>query len=163
MIFDFRGQRQQQSQFIYAFLEVPVKLFNINGKTIMSYYIPNYSLAFKYRQQIFMVYQGKPLKGIALLADRHTVTCFKLAGLSNIFSVEDAKEAEKHLLSLMERNDLRIILVSEHLMNQIQIFEKITDKSPLIIPIPDLQGPTVLKTDLIAELIKRKTGIEVKF
>lgn len=163
MIFDFRGQRQQQSQFIYAFLEVPVKLFNINGKTIMSYYIPNYSLAFKYRQQIFMVYQGKPLKGIALLADRHTVTCFKLAGLSNIFSVEDAKEAEKHLLSLLEKNDLRIILVSEHLMNQIQIFEKIADKSPLIIPIPDLQGPTVLKTDLIAELIKRKTGIEVKF
>ena len=163
MIFDFRGQRQQQSQFIYAFLEVPVKLFNINGKTIMSYYIPNYSLAFKYRQQIFRVYQGKPLKGIALLADRHTVTCFKLAGLSNIFSVEDAKEAEKHLLSLLEKNDLRIILVSEHLMNQIQIFEKITDKSPLIIPIPDLQGPTVLKTDLIAELIKRKTGIEVKF
>ena len=110
-----------------------------------------------------MVYQGKALKGIALLADRHTVTCFKLAGLSNIFSVEDAKEAEKHLLSLLERNDLRFILVSEHLMNQIQIFEKITDQGPLIIPIPDLQGPTVLKTDLIAELIKRKTGIEVKF
>ena len=110
-----------------------------------------------------MVYQGKALKGIALLADRHTVTCFKLAGLSNIFSVEDTKEAEKHLLSLLERNDLRFILVSEHLMNQIQIFEKIADQGPLIIPIPDLQGPTVLKTDLIAELIKRKTGIEVKF
>ena len=129
----------------------------------MSYYIPNYSLAFKYRPQIFMVNQGKALKGIALLADRHTVTCFKLAGLSNIFSVEDAKEAEKHLLSLLERNDLRIILVSEHLMNQIQIFEKIADQSPLIIPISDLQGPTVHKTDLIAGLIKRKTGIEVKF
>jgi vacuolar-type H+-ATPase subunit F/Vma7 len=103
------------------------------------------------------------LKGITLLADRHTVTCFKLAGLSNIFSVEDTKEAEKHLLSLLERNDLRIILVSEHLLNQIQIFEKIADQDPLIIPIPDLQGPTVLKTDLIGELIKRKTGIEVKF
>jgi V/A-type H+-transporting ATPase subunit F len=110
-----------------------------------------------------MVHQGKTLKGIALLADRHTVTCFKLAGLSNIFSVENAKEAEKHLFSLLEKNDLRIILVSEHLMNQIEIFEKIADQSPLIIPIPDLQGPTVLKTDLIAELIKRKTGIEVKF
>jgi vacuolar-type H+-ATPase subunit F/Vma7 len=103
------------------------------------------------------------LKGITLLADRHTVTCFKLAGLSNIFSVEDTKEAEKHLLSLLERNDLRIILVSEHLLNQIQIFEKIADQDPLIIPIPDLQGPKMLKIDLIAELIKRKTGIEVKF
>jgi vacuolar-type H+-ATPase subunit F/Vma7 len=103
------------------------------------------------------------MKGIALLADRHTVTCFKLAGLSDIFSVEDAKEAEKHLLSLLERNDLGIILVSEHLLNQIQTLEKNAEKGPLIIPIPNLQGPAVLKTDLITELIKRKTGIEVKF
>ena len=47
------------------------------------------------------------MKGIALLADRHTVTCFKIAGLSNVFSVDDAKEAEKHLFSLLEKNDLR--------------------------------------------------------
>ena len=104
------------------------------------------------------------MKGIALLADRHTVTCFKLAGLSNIFSVDDAKEAEKTLLALLEKSNLRIVLVSEHLMNKIQIFKKITERQyPLIIPIPELQGPTVLKSDLIAELIKRKTGIEVKF
>jgi len=102
------------------------------------------------------------MKGIALLADKHTVTCFKLAGLSNIFSVEDTKEAEKKLFSLLNRNDLKIILVSGQLMNQIQIFEKIPDKTPLIIPIPNLKGPTVLKTDIMAELIKRKTGIEVK-
>jgi vacuolar-type H+-ATPase subunit F/Vma7 len=109
-----------------------------------------------------MLYQGKIMKGIALLADRHTATCFKLAGFINIFSVEDTKEAEKKLFSLLNKNDLKIILVSEQLMNQIQISEKIPDKSPLIIPIPNLTGPTVLKTDLIAELIKSKTGIEVK-
>jgi V/A-type H+-transporting ATPase subunit F len=103
------------------------------------------------------------MKGIALLADRHTVTCFKLAGLSDIFLVEDSKEAEKHLLSLLKKNDHRIILVSEHLMSQIQIFENNAAKGPLIIPIPNLQGPVLLKTDLIKELIKRKTGIEVKF
>ena len=111
-----------------------------------------------------MVYQGKALKGIALLADRHTVTCFKLAGLSDIFSVEDAKEAEKTLLALLEKKDLKIVLVSEHLMNKLQLFDKIAERQcPLIIPIPDLQGPKMLKTNLIAELIKRKTGIEVKF
>ena len=103
------------------------------------------------------------MKGIALLADRHTVTCFKLAGLSNIFSVEDAKEAEKHLLALLEKNDLRIILVSEHLMNKLQLFDKITQNQSIsIIPIPNLQGSKMHKTDLIAELIKHKTGIEVK-
>ncbi len=104
------------------------------------------------------------MKGIALLADRHTVTYFKLAGLSNIFPVEDAKEAEKHLLAILEKNDQGIVLVSEHLLNKLQLFEKIADPHrPLIIPIPDLQGSKSLKTDFIAELIKRKTGIEVKF
>lgn len=104
------------------------------------------------------------MKGIALVADRHTVTCFKLAGLSNIFSVENAKEAEKCILALLEKNNLGIVLVSVSLLNEIQIFEKIVEpKGPLIIPIPELYGPKVLKIDLIAELIKRKTGIEVKF
>ena len=102
------------------------------------------------------------MTGIALLADRHTVTCLKLAGLRNVFAVEDPKEAEKHLFSLLERDSLRIILVSERLINQINIFEKIPDQAPLIIPIPDIHGQTALKTDPIAELIKRKTGIEVK-
>ena len=104
------------------------------------------------------------MNGLALLADKDTITCFKLAGMSDIFSVEDAKEAEKRLFELLENSNLKIILVTERLLNKMQIFEKISQpKSPLIIPIPDLQGPTTLKTDFIAELIKRKTGIEVKF
>ena len=104
------------------------------------------------------------MKGIALLADRHTVTCFKLAGLSNIFTVKNAKEAEKRLLELFEEKNLRIILVSERLLNEIQIFEKVAEHQyPLIIPIPDLQGSKMLKSDLIVEIIKHKTGIEVKF
>jgi vacuolar-type H+-ATPase subunit F/Vma7 len=104
------------------------------------------------------------MTGVALIADKNIMTCFKLAGLSNVHPVENAKEAEKCLQALLEKNNLKIVLVPEGLLNKIQIFEKIAERqSPLIIPIPDLQGPTVLKTDLIVELIKRKTGIEVKF
>ena len=104
------------------------------------------------------------MKGITLLADRHTVTCFKLAGLSNIFPVKDAKEAEKRLLELLEEKNLRIILVSERLLNEIHILEKVAEHQyPLIIPIPDLKGSKSLKTDFIKEIIKRKTGIEVKY
>jgi vacuolar-type H+-ATPase subunit F/Vma7 len=100
---------------------------------------------------------------LALLADRHTVTCLQLAGLRNVFPVEDAKEAEKLLFSLLEKPNLKIILVSKQLMNQINVFNKnFSDNAPLIIPIPNLQGQTLLKTDPIAALIKRKTGIEVK-
>ena len=104
------------------------------------------------------------MTGIALIADKNTVTCFKLAGLSNVHSVEDTKEAEKCLQALLEKNNLKIVLVSERILNKIQIFDKIAERQyPLIIPIPDLQGTKILKTDLIVELIKRKTGIEVKF
>ena len=104
------------------------------------------------------------MTGIALIADRNTVTCFKLAGLSDVYSMEDAEGAEECLEALLEKDNLKIILVSERILNRIKIFEKIAEQqSPLIIPIPDLQGPKILKTDLIVELIKRKTGIEVKF
>lgn len=104
------------------------------------------------------------MTGIALVAEKNTATCFKLAGLSEVYSVKDTQEAEKCLQELLESNNLRIVLVSERLLNQIQIVEKISERQyPLIIPIPDIKGPKMLKTDLIVELIRRKTGIEVKF
>ena len=63
---------------------------------------------------------------------------------------------------LLETEDLKAILVAEHLMNN-QLLEKTAERQrPLIIPIPELQGPKMLQMDLIAELIKHKTGIEVK-
>jgi len=104
------------------------------------------------------------MTGIALIADKNTVACFKLAGLNNVHTVKDAKEAEKSLKAILEKNKLKILIISERILNKIQIFEKIVEnQTPLIIPIPDLQGPKTPETHPIVELIKRKTGIEVKF
>ena len=104
------------------------------------------------------------MSGIALLADRHTVTCFKLAGLKNAFVFEKPQDAKKRLLELLNDNQIRIILVSERLLSKLEILDEIvTHKYPIIIPIPDLKGPKPLKVDFIAEIIRRKTGIEVKF
>ncbi len=101
---------------------------------------------------------------IALIADKNTVTCFKLAGLRDVYSVESAEEAERRIRELSEQTDFVIILVTERIVDQIHAaIEKITEhKYPLIIPIPDVRGPITMKTDLIVELIKRKAGIEVK-
>ena len=101
---------------------------------------------------------------IALIADRDTVACFKLAGLKDLYSVESAEEAERCIRQLGENPDFVIILVTERIVNQIQAtIKKISEsKFPIIIPFPDVQGPTKMKTDLIVELIKRKAGIEVK-
>jgi V/A-type H+-transporting ATPase subunit F len=104
------------------------------------------------------------MTGIALIADKNTVTCFKLAGLKNVYSVESAEEAERRIRELSENPDFAIILVTERIINQIQAtIKKITErKYPLIIPFPNVKGPITMKTDLIIELIKRKAGIEVK-
>ena len=102
------------------------------------------------------------MKEIALIADKNTVTCFKLAGLSDVHIVENEKEAKKVTQELLETNPPRIILVSERLLKEVKTLDIISEpKSPLIIPIPDLQGKKVQKPNLMVDLIRRKTGIEV--
>ena len=106
----------------------------------------------------------KLMKGIALVADKNTVTCFKLAGLRDVYHMDNAEEAEKCIHELSEKPDLLAILVTERLLDQIYgAIEKIIErKYPLIVPIPDMGGPIKMKTDLMVELIRRKVGIEVK-
>ncbi len=78
--------------------------------------------------------------------------------------METAEEAERLIRELSEQPDFVIILVTERIVDQIHAaIEKITERRyPLTIPIPDVRGPTTMKTDLIVDLIKRKAGIEVK-
>ncbi len=99
---------------------------------------------------------------IGLLADKHTATCFKLAGLESVFSVDNPNQAEKKLSEIMKTANLRILLVSEQILNKIQLKPETTDQSPLIIPIPTMKSREAPKVDFMADLIKRKTGIEVK-
>jgi len=103
------------------------------------------------------------VKGIGVLADRQTATCFKLGGLPNVFSVNDPQQAEKTFLEILEKKHLRILLVSELIYNNIQNITAVSEQqSTLIIPIPAMLSRSSSKVDFMAELIKRKTGIEVK-
>lgn len=102
------------------------------------------------------------MEGIALIADKNTITSFKLAGLSDVHIADNEKEAKKVAQELLETNPPRIILVSERLLKEIKTLDIISEpKSPLIIPIPDLQCQKLQKPNLMVDLIKRKTGIEV--
>lgn len=101
---------------------------------------------------------------IALVADRSTAACFRLAGLSDVNVVENVEEAGKRVEELLGRSDLGIILITERLVDRVPgLADKTVEKKyPLIIPIPERRGLAVTKTDLIVELIRRKAGIEVK-
>ena len=102
---------------------------------------------------------------IAIVADRDTVNCFKLAGLEYAYSVETAEEAEKRIREFIEIPDFAVIITTDRIANKIRAtINEITEEHeyPIIVSIPNVGEPPLLLVDPITELIKRKTGIELK-
>ena len=90
---------------------------------------------------------------IALVADRNTATCFKLAGLGDVFPAKNAEEAEKLVGELSEDPDVAIILITERLFEQVYgAVETITERKHLVVvPISDRSGHITVKTDIVVE------------
>ena len=102
---------------------------------------------------------------IAIVGDKDTVNCFKLAGLKHAYSVKDAEEAEKRIRELLDTLDFAVLITTDQIANRIQaMVNEITEirEFPLIISIPSVSGISPLEVDPVNELIKRKTGIELK-
>lgn len=102
---------------------------------------------------------------IAIVADFDTVNCFKLAGLEHAFVVKTAEEAKERIRVLLETTDFALIILTNQIANRIgATITKVTEekKFPLIISIPSISESSPLKVDPINELIKSKTGIELK-
>ena len=101
---------------------------------------------------------------VALIADRNTATFYRLAGLKNVFPVENPAEAETYIRKLSENSSLLIILITDPIVDKLQnVLEQMVDLDrQLFIPIPDVANRGVTKTDLMKKFIKRKTGIEFK-
>ncbi len=102
---------------------------------------------------------------IAVVADFDTVNCFKLAGLEHAYAVENAEEAEERVRGLLETPDFALIIVTVQIANRIRAtINAVTEEKefPLIISVPSVSGSPPLAVDPINELIKRKTGIELK-
>jgi vacuolar-type H+-ATPase subunit F/Vma7 len=102
---------------------------------------------------------------IAIVADNDTINCFKLAGLENAYLARDVKEAEYHINKLLQSNDFAVIVTTDQIANRIQAkIDEVTEERefPLIISVPRIGGAFSLAVDPINELIKNKTGIELK-
>ena len=102
---------------------------------------------------------------IAIVADLDTVNCFKLAGLEYAYAVKNAEEAEARVHRLLETPDFSLIIVTFQIANRIRAtMTSVTDEKefPLIISVPSVSGSSQLEVDPINELIKHKTGIELK-
>lgn len=102
---------------------------------------------------------------IAVVADEDTVNCFKLAGLKHAYSVKSASEADELVRNFSKSSEFAVIVVSDTIANRIHsTINEITEnnKFPLIISIQKLGGTPKVSFDPITEIIKRKTGIELK-
>ena len=102
---------------------------------------------------------------IAIIADEDTVNCFKLAGLEHAYLVKNASEAEERIRELSTKSDFAMIVTTDTIANRIKaIINEITEKTkfPIIISIQKLGEKPQPQFDPITEIIKRKTGIELK-
>ena len=102
---------------------------------------------------------------LAIVADEDTVNCFKLAGLQHAYAVKTVEEANSRVKELSENPDIAVVVTSNSIANQIRsTVNEITEKNrfPLIVTIQKFGGAPETLFDPINELIKRKTGIELK-
>ena len=99
---------------------------------------------------------------IALIADRTTSTYFKVSGIKNSYAVKDRAEAEKAFRRVHSDETISLVMVTEPVFEWIQpVLERTKKEFPLVVSIPARGGPKV-QADVLAQLIKRTVGIELK-
>lgn len=105
------------------------------------------------------------LMKIAVVADEDTANCFKLAGLEHSYSVKSASQADELIREFSAKSNFAVIVTTDTIANLIKAtINEITEKTkfPIIISIQKLGEKPQPLFDPITEIIKRKTGIELK-
>jgi vacuolar-type H+-ATPase subunit F/Vma7 len=99
---------------------------------------------------------------IALLADRATSAYFKVTGIKNSYAVKGRDDAERVFRKVYADETISLIMVTEPVMQWIQpILERTKKEFPLVVSIP-AKGGSKAQADVLAQLIKRTVGIELK-
>jgi vacuolar-type H+-ATPase subunit F/Vma7 len=99
---------------------------------------------------------------IALLSDRPTSAYFKVTGIKNSYAVKDRDDAERVFRKVYADETISLIMVTEPVMQWIQpILERTKKEFPLVVSIP-ARGGSKAQADVLAQLIKRTVGIELK-
>ncbi|HIQ32941.1 MAG TPA: V-type ATP synthase subunit F [Methanothermococcus okinawensis] len=97
---------------------------------------------------------------IGVVGDLHMTVGFRLAGLTDVYQVEDPKEALKIIEELDRREDIGLIIISEKLGDALR--DKLSKIETYIVEVPDKEGPIARERDPIGELVRKAVGIELK-
>lgn len=99
---------------------------------------------------------------IAVIADRETSAYFKVTGVKGSYAVKDQSDAEKAFRRLYSDGTISLVMVTEPVFEWIQpLLERTKKEFPLVVSIPGKGGPKA-QADLLAQLIKRTVGIELR-
>lgn len=99
---------------------------------------------------------------IALIADRETSAYFKVTGVKNSYAVKDRGDAERVFRKVHSDEAISLIMVTEPVFEWIQpLLERTRKEFPLVVSIPGKGGPKA-QADVLAQLIKRTVGIELR-
>ncbi len=96
------------------------------------------------------------------MADKATSAYFKVTGIKNSYPVKGKEDAERIFLKVQSDDTISLIMVTEPIMEWIRpILERTKKEFPLVVSIP-AKGVPSAQVDLLAQLIKRTVGIELK-
>ncbi|MBS3815693.1 MAG: V-type ATP synthase subunit F [Hadesarchaea archaeon] len=104
---------------------------------------------------------------IASITDPDTSIGLKLAGVEETHQTTDPDEAEELLEELLVKEDIGVIILSERLAQEmsqylLEIEENQESVTPIIVEIPDKEGPIPERAEKIQKIVRRAVGIELK-
>jgi vacuolar-type H+-ATPase subunit F/Vma7 len=99
---------------------------------------------------------------LGLIADSETATYFRISGVKNSVGVKNKADAEKAFSRLTSNDEISLIMVTDPVFEWIQpLVGRLRKDYPLVVAIP-ARGEKKVRQDMLAELIKRTVGIELK-
>ncbi len=106
-------------------------------------------------------------KKVVVVGNKDMALGFSLAGVDESFAPTDEYESKKQIDKLLESPDVGVILLSESIAEDIRdhLNEKQEKRKdtiyPVIVEIPDKEGPIKDKQDPLKGKIKRAVGIDI--
>ncbi len=103
---------------------------------------------------------------VVVVGDKDTAIGFSLAGVNEVYTPENDRETKKTIEKLFMESDVGVILMSERLAEDIRGYldqKKDTMKEvyPVIVELPDKEGPIEDKEDPLKGKIKKAVGIDI--
>lgn len=98
---------------------------------------------------------------IAVVADPHVATAFRLAGIKRTY---ETGNSQQRLAALLQDDDIGLIIITESLADECRSLIDQQRASPrmlpLIVEVPDFSGPKRSRIDDMSRIIKRALGMD---